>query len=183
MIFEESLSYSKLAQNNDKRNTILKAINFFPGIRYNDLIRATNLTNGTLSHHLTTLEKRSVIKIIRIKNSNITRYYPASTPSEEILILGYLKIKTTSEILLLLSENKYCTFVQIVSSIQKAPSTISWNLKRLMDAEIIRRKKGDEVSEYSLKNPDLIKKLIEQNNTTLLDRCVDNYTSLIDELG
>jgi predicted transcriptional regulator len=182
MNVDEALSYSKTDQKNDKRSIILKIINLFPGIRYNDLIRATKLTNGTLSHHLSALEKNSIIKIIRIKNSNITRYYPASTPSEEILTLGYLKIKTTSEILLLLYETNSCTFLQIVASIKKAPSTVSWNIKRLIDAEIVKRKKGTEFSEYSLKNPMIIKKLVEQSNTTFLDKCVDSYSSLIGDL-
>jgi predicted transcriptional regulator len=138
----------------NKQNKILKIINFFPGIRYNDLIRATSLKNGTLSHHLTVLEKNSNIKVIRTKNSNITRYYPASTPSEETIILGFLKIKTTREIILILEEKKYCTFNEIVSFINRAPSTASWNIKRLIDSEVIVRKKGTttSISEYSLKN-------------------------------
>ena len=78
----------------DNRSTILKIINSFPGIRYRDILRLTNLNNGTLSHHLSTLEKRSIIKIGRTENSNITRYYPVSTSSDEVLVLNFLKIKS-----------------------------------------------------------------------------------------
>jgi hypothetical protein len=39
------------------RLKLLKIIQSFLGIRYNDLIRTTGFNNGTLSHHLTTLEK------------------------------------------------------------------------------------------------------------------------------
>ena len=59
--------------NGDNRSTILRIINSFPGIRYRDILRITNLNNGTLSHHLSILEKRSIIKIGRTENSNITR--------------------------------------------------------------------------------------------------------------
>ena len=46
----------------DKRKLLLKIIDLSPGIRYRELLRITNLNNGTLSHHLSTLEKSSIIK-------------------------------------------------------------------------------------------------------------------------
>jgi predicted transcriptional regulator len=166
----------------DNRSTILKIINFFPGIRYRDILRITNLNNGTLSHHLSVLEKRSIIKIGRTENSNITRYFPASTPSAETLILNYLKIKTTKNIILMLTETDGVSFNEIVDHINKAPSTISWNLKRLVDSNIVERKRGKDVSLFFLHNKELVKKLVDQNNKTLLDRSIDNYISIIDEL-
>jgi predicted transcriptional regulator len=166
---------------NEKRMTILKIITSFPGIRYRDLLRTSKLNNGTLSHHLTTLEKNYSIKVSRSDNSNITRYYPASISAEETIIRGYLKIKTSNQIIKLLLE-KSCTFNEIVSYIDKAPSTTSWNLKRLLDADILKRGKRDDVTIYSLKNPQSIEKLIDTTNNTLLDKSTDNYTSLIEDL-
>ena len=164
------------------RGKILRIINSFPGIRYRDILRLTNLNNGTLSHHLSTLEKSSIIKIGRTENSNITRYYPASTPSDETLILNFLKIKPTKNIILMLQEIEVATFGEIVEHIQKAPSTTSWNLKRLMDSKIVGRKRGENVSLFFLYNKDLVRKLVAENNKTLLDRSIDNYISIIDEL-
>jgi predicted transcriptional regulator len=165
-----------------KRSILLDIITCFPGIRYRDLLRITKLNNGTLTHHLGSLEKSSTIKVLRQKNSNITRYYPASTPSEETTIRGYLKINTTKQIIELLYNKKNCSFSDISSYINRAPSTTSWNLKRLLDAEVISKTKGNESSGYSLQNPALAGKLIEKDNNTLLDRTIDTYSSLIDEL-
>jgi predicted transcriptional regulator len=169
-------------ESRDKRTFLLKLINLSPGVRYRELLRLTNLNNGTLSHHLTSLEKSATIKVIRPENSNITRYYPASTPTEETIILGYLKIKTTKEIIIKLLERKCCTFNELVSHINKAPSTTSWNLKRLLDSEVIIRRRGVELSEYLLKNPIEVEELLKKTNVTLLDRSVDNYGSLIEDL-
>jgi predicted transcriptional regulator len=119
---------------------------------------------------------------MRPENSNITRYYPASTPTEETIILGFLKIKTTKEIIIKLLERKCCTFNELVSHINKAPSTTSWNLKRLLDSEVIIRRRGVELSEYLLKNPIEVEELLKKTNVTLLDRSVDNYGSLIEDL-
>jgi predicted transcriptional regulator len=178
IVFNEN----KAESNRNNRSTILKIINSFPGIRYRDILRITNLNNGTLSHHLSILEKSSIIKIGRTENSNITRYFPASTPSDETLILNYLKIKTTKNIILILTETDGVSFNEIVNHINKAPSTISWNLKRLVDSNIVERKRGNDVSLFFLHNKELVKNLVGQNNKTLLDRSIDNYISIIDEL-
>lgn len=172
----------EIESGSSNRITILKIINSFPGIRYRDILRLTNLNNGTISHHLSALEKCSVIKISRTENSNITRYYPASTPSDETLILNFLKIKTTKSIIQMLQDAEEATFGEIAEHIHKAPSTTSWNLKRLMDSKIVGRKRGENVSLFFLFNKDLVKKLIAENNKTLLDRSIDNYISIIDEL-
>ena len=174
---------NEIESNGNNRSTILKIINSFPGIRYRDILRITNLNNGTLSHHLASLEKRSIIKISRTENSNITRYFPASTPSDETLILNYMKIKTTKSIIMMLNDtNDDVSFSEIVKHINKAPSTTSWNLKRLVDSNVVGRKRGKDVSLYYLLNKGLVKKLVSQDNKTLLDRSIDNYISIIDEL-
>jgi predicted transcriptional regulator len=166
----------------DKKKLILKIIDLSPGIRYRELLRLTNLNNGTLSHHISILEKRSNIKVSRTENSNITRYYPASFPNEETIILGFLKIKTTKEIITKLLEKKSCTFNELVDHINKAPSTTSWNLKRLLDSDVVKRKRGIESSEYSLKNSNQVETLLKKVNVNLLDSSADTYTSLIDDL-
>ena len=181
MSHKEMLDLGKIEKEN-KKSLLLKIITISPGIRYRELLRITNLNNGTLSYHLSTLEKRSTIKVMRTENSNITRYYPASTPSEETVILGYLKIRSTKEIIIKLIERKSCTFNELVAHINRAPSTTSWNLKRLLDSEVIVRKRGIEFSEYSLKNPLEVEKLLKKTDITLLDRSVDNYISLMDDL-
>jgi predicted transcriptional regulator len=183
MSYNNILDLVKLKkENSDKKTLLLKIIDLSPGVRYRELLRITNLNNGTLSHHLSSLEKGSTIKVMRPENSNITRYYPASTPTEVTIILGYLKIKTTKEIIIKLLERKCCTFNELVSHINKAPSTTSWNLKRLLDSEVIIRRRGIELSEYLLKNPIEVEKLLKKTKVTLLDRSVDNYGSLIEEL-
>jgi len=166
----------------DKKKLLLKIIDLSPGIRYRELLRITSLNNGTLSHHLSTLEKYSIIKVLRSENSNITRYYPASIPAEETIILGFLKIKTTKELIVKLLEKRSCTFNELVLHINKAPSTTSWNIKRLLDSNVITRKRGKDCSEYSLKNPKEVEKLLQKVNISLLDRSVDNYSSLIEDL-
>ena len=136
---------------------------------------------GTLSYHLLTLEKNLMIKVLRSEKGNITRYYPFLTPVEEAVMLGYLRIKTLRQVLILLHTKRRASFSEITLHINKAPSTTSWNLKRLLESDIVLKKKRDELFEFSL-NPKLVEKILDRAANTLLDRSVDNYISLIDNL-
>ncbi len=83
---------------------------------------------------------------------------------------------------MMLSDTDDVPFNEIVKYINKAPSTTSWNLKRLVDSNIVGRKRGKEVSLFYLLNKRLVKEIVGQSNKTLLDRSIDNYISIIDEL-
>jgi hypothetical protein len=52
----------------------------------------------------------------------------------------------------------------------------------LVDSKIVGRKRGKEVSLFFLLNKELVEKLLGENYKTLLDRSIDNYISIIDEL-
>lgn len=183
---EETSQLQELNANNnrkvDNRYVILNIISHIPGIRYRELLRLTKFKNGTLSHHLLTLEKNLMIKVLRPEKGNITRYYPYLTPVDEALIVGYLRIKTSRQILMLLHSKRKALFSEIALYINKAPSTTSWNLKRLLESNIVVKKKNNESWIYSLKNPKLVEKIVNKPNHTILDRSIDNYISLIDNL-
>ena len=162
----ETSQLQELNANNNKkvdnRYLIFNIISYIPGIRYRELLRLTKFNNGTLSYHLLTLEKNLIIKVRRPEKGNITRYYPYSTPVDEALVVGYLRIKTSRQILMLLYSKRKAFFSDIVAHINKAPSTTSWNLKRLLESNIVIKKKSNESWIYSLKNPQLVEKLINR---------------------
>lgn len=164
------------------REKILGIIESFPGIRYNDLARLSGLNNGTLSHHLDILKKNSLIIIKRFDRSNMTRYFSVSIPSEETLIIGFLKMKSTGEIIKILLENEKCTFMQVVYTLNKSPSTISFHIKRLVDAGVLIREKSNHCTRYSLHNPEFIKKLASKMRNNLFDRSIDSFEDLINDL-
>lgn len=116
------------------------------------------------------------------EKGNITRYYQFLAPVEEAMMLGYLRIKTSRQILILLHSKRRASFSEIALHINKTSFTTSWNLKRLLESGIVLKKKRDESFEFSLKNPKLVEKLLNRATDTLLVHSVDNYISLIDNL-
>jgi predicted transcriptional regulator len=117
---------------------ILKCIDENPGIRYREILKLTSMTNGVLEYHLKALETSYKIIIVDRHKCKITRYYPKRFPSDESEILGYLRNDTIiKRIILFILNHSLCTFRQIVEHTKKAPSTVSWHLKRLSQSGIV----------------------------------------------
>ena len=59
----------------DRRKTVLEIIEKNPGIRFNEIMRISNIRNGTLSHYVKKLEEEESIELER--TPRVTRLYPA----------------------------------------------------------------------------------------------------------
>lgn len=164
---------NKITYNNNIRLLIQNLINHLPGIRYNDIVRITNCNNGVISYSLLVLEKNHRIKVVKCSNGKITRYFSISIPDEHCPIIGYLKNETTRKIILLLHYRGKSNFKQLKIHIHKASSTTFWNLKRLVDDDVISKFKTKNNYCYIIKNPILVTKVLQDIPNLLLDR--DGY--------
>ena len=116
---------------------LLKCIERKPGIRYRQLLRKTNLINGVLSYHLGTLEKSKSIRVNRIRYSR-TRYYPTYVNKRDWKTIECISNSTSIQIIQFLIKRKYgAKFKEIVKHTERAPSTISYHLKRLKEARVV----------------------------------------------
>ena len=113
----------------DLQKDIYNYINENPGIRYRELIRLARTTNGVLSYHLDKLEKRREIRVKRLSNNRLTRYFIVDIPKEDSGIIDCFRNNVIRNIVHFMLKNEFCTFNKIVDHIGKAPSTISWHEK------------------------------------------------------
>jgi DNA-binding transcriptional ArsR family regulator len=167
-------------QDEDTKVLLLRHIEQTPGIRYRELLRLTGLVNGVLTHHLAALEKANVIKVYR--ESRITRYYPVSISDKESAVLKFVRHEPIREILLFILENEMCTFDEIVDHTGKAPSTVSSHLKRLKEAGIVSVRYGEYHQLYRVVEGDLVAEVFSKYTASLVDKVVDNYTEMLEEL-
>ena len=173
-----------IARNIDKDYTkrdILEHIYKTPGIRYKELLRLTRLKNGVLSYHLTILERLNKIRIDR-HNKRVTRYYIVNIPKEESDIIGCFRNIVTRKIAIFLLRHDWCTFNEIVYHINKAPSTVSWHLKRLRDAGILSITYGENRQLYRVVDGDIIANILYKYKESFVDKVVNNYTEIMEEL-
>lgn len=168
-----------------------------PGIRYRELLRLINSSNGVLSYHINKLEKMELVNVDR--KSRITRFFPRNISNEIMVLLGILRNQTSYEIMKLLYESGPVSQSEIVKYTRKSASTISWYIKKLLGDNIIYIKNkqgtydgnhdisykmqltGKRVNFYDLSNRNLVSDMMNKANK-YIDRTIDNYTSVIDSL-
>ena len=165
----------------DTKSVILENIYKTPGIRYKELLRLTRLKNGVLSYHLTILERLNKIRIDRY-NSRVTRYYIVNIPKEESDIIGCFRNKVTRKMAIFILQHDSCIFNEIVDHMNKAPSTVSWYLKRLRDAGIISIIPGEKHQLYRVVDGEAIANILYKYQESFVDKVVNNYTEMMEEL-
>jgi DNA-binding transcriptional ArsR family regulator len=163
----------------DTRTILLRHIEENPGIRYRELLRMTGLVNGVLTYHLSALEKADVIKVDR--QSRMTRYYPLSISDSESAVLKFVRHEPVRQIILFILDHDLCTFNEIVDHTKKAPSTVSSHLKRLKEAGVVAVRYG-EYQLYRLADKELVADVLSKYRASFVDRVVDNYAEMIEEL-
>ena len=98
------------------------------------------------------LERSGKTQVSRHSNNRVTRYFRK-----------YLKTsRVTRNIMIFVLQNEFCTFNEIVDYVGKAPSTISWHIKRLRKAGILRVINGSDLLLYSVTDKDLVDKVLSK---------------------
>ena len=164
---------------NSSQSNILKAISQYPGIRYKELARQTGFANGVLTYHLNILEQFGYVN--KFRHNNITRYYPISIPSSNLKTISHLRVYSEKDIILFLLGHDFCTFNEIVEHIRKAPSTVSWHLKRLCEDGILVVHHG-EYNLYRINDKKLVDQILHKYKESFTDKIVNNLVDIADEL-
>src|SRR5687768_16829626 len=99
--------------NSSVQDKIVKYVNEIPGIRYNELLRLTRVSKGSLSYHLRFLDSTGKIQIHRV-NKRVTRYFSYDVSAHESYVIGLLRQETTRKIIMYILENGPCGFNDIM---------------------------------------------------------------------
>ena len=164
------------------RDEIYKFVTENPGIRYRELLRLVGISNGVLTYHLGILEKSARIRVERKSNNRVSRYFVANISNQDSNIIGCFRSKVTRNITIFILRNEYCTFNEIADHLGKAPSTISWHIKRLKELGILEVTHGSERLLYSVTDKAQVDRVLSKYKETFTEKVVDNYTEMIDKL-
>ena len=134
------------------RGQIYGYIKTNPGVHYNQIRRGIDVKNGTLSYHLSVLEKTELIKSRR-EGLRYRAFYPTGMkfPKVERFRLTELQIS----ILDVINKNSGINQKEIANKLDKKPQTINYNIKILEQAGLIEvRKQGRKTGCYPKENVD-----------------------------
>lgn len=158
----------------DARIVILKQIGETPGIRYRELVRSTGLSNGTLEYHLRILERTHKVKV-DISDGKRGRYYPIDILANESNVIGFIRNNVSRQIVTFILEHELCTFGEILEHIKKAPSTLSWHLKRLSKAAIISVTYGKQYQLYQVLNSKFVQEILYKYGESFKEQVANGY--------
>ena len=151
-----------------RRNIVLKIIQEFPGINFNEIVRITNLSNGVVSHHILQLLKdKEIIK----SEGGRAKYFHNKIPKMDIEYITIFRNRTNyAMIKIFLKSEVPVTAKEISQKINRSASTISVNLKKLEKAKLIGRKilnKNTKLTSdigFYLLNEGFVKKIFSKYN-------------------
>lgn len=172
---------------------LLLSIDENPGIRYRELLRLINSSNGVLSYHINRLEKMDLVIVER--RARMTRFFPRNISNEIMGVMGFLRNQTSYEIIKLLHDRGPTSQQEIINYTRKAASTISWHMKKLLDDNIVCikdkniiydasndvgiKKQHKKLNLYDLLNRNIVNGLIYKTNN-YIDSTINNYSDIMD---
>jgi len=162
----------------NRKETVLDIVNKNPGIRFNEIMRISNIRNGTLSHYVKKLEDEESIELER--TPRVTRLYPIGIPSDEAKICKYLTMNTQKKLILFLLKKEVATSAEIKKFLKKSPSVVSVNLNELFKERIINKKYDIPSNKYSLKNPKQIEGVVNEYYPHLINKLTNNTIEMLD---
>ena len=161
----------------DRSKIVLDIIEKNPGIRFNDIMRMTDIRNGTLSHYVKKLENKGEIQLER--TPRVTRAYPVGIAKHEAKICKYLTIPTQKKLILFLLNKEVATSIEIRNFLKKSPSVVSVNLNELFRMKIINKRYDIPSNKYSLKNPKEVEGILNEYYPNLIDKLSDNTIEML----
>ena len=179
MRYKFSMVLTKKKEMSEKLILIHNAIKKNPAIRFNEIKEVTGLQNGTISHNLTKLVKLS--KITTYEHRDISYYFAAGVEQKDMAILRFLRMTTPRRIIMSLVGGKSMTVTELAKTVQKSLGTVSIYKDQLFQEQVIKKEIGDRIN-YKLKDPRLIKLLINEYRKDLVDDMAANINDVMGSL-
>ena len=139
-----------------RESLFINLINENPGIRYCELKKITGLSNGVVSYYLAQLESNGLIKSAR--TPRVSCFYPLSVSELSQKIFRRSRQLTPKKILLVLIQ-KNCTFTSLVKQVEKAPSTVSTYISKLIEDNLVFTEYENSKKIFKI-NPEIQNQLI-----------------------
>jgi predicted transcriptional regulator len=158
------------------RRRIFDRITQNPGTHFRELQRLLDVPVGMLDYHLKYLEKRGLVA--SKSEEHYTRYYAESAfdpASKEIL--SFLRQELPRGIILYIMMHPGCTHGQVLGSIDVTGATLSYHVKRMVTAGVVKAEKSGRETMLGVNEPEKVADLLITHRRSFLDKLVDGFVS------
>lgn len=155
------------------RRKIYNFISYHPGLHLNELSRKLGIPISTINYHLGYLKKLGII--IAEHEGRYVRYYiPQKAGVADKKIINLLRHDTPFRIVMYLLQNPNSSQVSISKYLGRHPTTVSFHLDKLLEADIIKYTPTGNELHYAIKNEPEIIDLFTRYGDSLLDDLDNN---------
>lgn len=131
------------------RKNIYEYISEHPGSHFREISRNMELAIGDLQYHLDNLEKDQYVTSER--HGFYKRFYPIRVYSDrQKEIMSALNMETPRKILMILTQKPGVFHHEIASIVKLSPPTVSWHIKKLVEAGLVESRKEGRNTRYFL---------------------------------
>ena len=155
-----------------------------PGLHFNAIGRHLDIATGQTQYHLRRLTNQEAVQKEAICGR--THYYPPTYSAWERGTIALLRRETTREVVLCLLQTPGMQPAKIASRLDLARSTIEWHLSRLVEYGVVTKTASQNGTHGSttirLRNEEAVYRLLREIEPRLIDRLVDRFANLADDL-
>jgi predicted transcriptional regulator len=163
----------------ESRRAIYQHVVANPGIHFRGLLDALDYAQGTVQYHLRWLEDHDLVR--ESEDGKFTRYYSTESFDEaDEAIMNALRREYARRIVAHLAMDGPLSTAELSERLGKSPSTVSWHLSKLADADLVTKERQGRRVAYELTDPDRVRYLYTVHRRSFTDRVVDRLFDLWD---
>lgn len=163
----------------ETRREIYQHVDDTPGVHFRALLEEFDYAKGTLQYHLRQLVRGGLLEVS--DDGTYTRYYPAGSFDEaDRAVMNALRREYARRIVAHLAVEGGLTTTELSDRLDRSPSTVSWHLSKLEDAELVTKNRDGRRVVYELTDPERVEYLYTVHRKSFTDRVVDRLFDLWD---
>ena len=159
---------------------IMHVIEDNPGIRFREIKRRLNISNGVLSYHLQKMESAGRIRVKR--GAKQTSYSSLDITKTQLKVAYALQRSTPRAILFALADQDGRRFTDLVRYCKKSPPTISHYLTRMIKEDLIKCVRLESGKRYYTNCRCEMDVLAEVYRPTRTEKLVSGFEDIITSL-
>lgn len=166
----------------DARRQIYEYILATPGTHLRGVHRAVALPFGQVLYHLNYLEKLDLVVVK--KDGKFSRYFVKNLIGrKEKDVISVLRHEVPRTISVLLLFRKELSHKQILEHVGVSPSTLSFHLAKMVDAEVVQRETRGRESIYRLVDEPAVTKTLIRHRASFRCDVVDRFCETFETLA
>lgn len=163
----------------DARRQIYEHILATPGTHLRGVHRAVRLPFGQVLYHLNYLEKLELVVVK--KDGKFSRYFVKNLIGrQEKNVISVLRHEVPRTIAVLLLFHPELTHKHILEHVAVSPSTLSFHLAKMVEAEVVVREQRGRESLYRLLDADLATKTLIRHRASFSCGVVDRFCEVFE---